>query len=88
MALIVEPAATHRFGLGHLLLPVEQEVRILTAMGWDGSSIPYPLLMQFFEDAVQDALTRVELINPCPVVQEAIETGSYIPSGVPVEPLA
>jgi hypothetical protein len=88
MAIVVEPAAYHRFGLGHILLPVEQEVRILTALGWDGESLPYPLLVQFFEDAVQDALTRIEeSVEPCPVVKEAFETGSYIPRGVPEEPM-
>lgn len=88
MALIVEPAAYSRFGLGHVMLPVEQEERILTAMGWDGETLPYPLLVQFFEDAVKDAMTRIESVDPCPIVHTALHTGSYIPRGVPDEPLA
>ena len=79
----LESETVSRFGLGYLLLPFEQEVRILTAMGWDGESLPYPLLVQFFKDTINDALEKVEQIDPCPIVQVAIQTGSYMPSGIP-----
>lgn len=83
MALMVESGETTRFGLGYILLPVEQEVAVLTKMGWNGEDLPYPLLVQFFKDAVTDALEKASTIEPCPIVVEALRTGSYVPSGVP-----
>jgi hypothetical protein len=72
-----------RFGLGNVALPKAAVPRILTQLNWDGESMPYLLLVKFFEDAVQDALDRVELVEPDPDIAELIETGSWFKSGIP-----
>jgi hypothetical protein len=72
-----------RFGLGNLALPESAVPKILTQLNWDGESVPYLSLVKFFEDAVQDALARVDLVDPDPQIVELIETGSWRKSGVP-----
>lgn len=76
-----------RFGLGNVALPEASVPRILTQMGWDGQSVPYPHLVKFFEDAVQEALWRVQSVDPDPDIAEAIETRSWYSSGVPEKTL-
>ena len=76
-----------RFGLGYVFLPKAAVPHILTQMDWDGESMPYPLLVKFFEDAVQNALTQVESVEPCPRIVDLIETGSWVKSGLPEKPI-
>jgi hypothetical protein len=77
-----------RFGLGNVALPKSAVPRILTQLNWDGESMPYLLLVQFFEDAVQDALNQVALVEPDPDIAELIETGSWLKSGIPEKAIA
>lgn len=77
-----------RFGLGSVALPKSAVPKILTQMGWDRESVPYLSLVQFFEDAVQDALARVELVEPDPDIVEAIETNSWYKRGIPEKVIA
>lgn len=72
-----------RFGLGNVALPESAVPKILTQLGWDGESVPYLTLVKFFEDAVQDALARIDLVEPDPDIVEAIETGSWYKDGIP-----
>ena len=76
-----------RFGLGSVALPEALVPHILTQMGWDSESVPYPHLVRFFEEAVQEALMRVELVDPDPDIAEAIETGSWYSTGIPEKPV-
>lgn len=77
-----------RFGLGNVALPKAAVPRILTQLNWDGESMPYLLLVQFFEDAVQDALDQVELVEPDPYIADLIETGAWMKSGIPEKVIA
>ena len=73
-----------RFGLGPVKLSREAEVAILTQMKWDGDSLPYPLLMEWFESTIEWACTSVAAsVTPDENVVRALTESTYIKSGVP-----
>lgn len=74
----------NRFGLGQILLTQDQESAILTQMDWDRESIPYPVVKEWFESVVTNALTQIQAHHPpCPKVAQALHEGVYARTCVP-----
>jgi hypothetical protein len=75
---------TKRFGLGHVFLSTEQEMAILTEMEWDGVAMPYPLLREWFERSVENALFDVvQRSKPTAKVVRALTSRDYAKESMP-----